>query len=267
MQTKTCQDTPKIKEVHLACIPQCRVFTTPSDAYLAELENTLLHPHFECAPRDQKIRERLNVMFTVTQPTDGPLVTRDPARNAVLADYHAKEMALYASGTRDAADFTKASKFWSAISNPDGTVNSAYGWLIDKDPSCGVKPDVVTPWTWAREALEKDLDTRQAILKFHKREFLSPDVADQVCTMHAVFHVRYGKLHMTTVMRSNDVCRGLAYDLPYFCHLQLRMRDELNHAGHPVTLGSYTHVAHSLHLYERDLDKAYAMLALTPPAS
>ena len=85
----------------------------------------------------------------------------------------------------------------------------------------------------------------------HKRE----GNADQVCTLHVNFAVREGRLHATAVMRSNDVVKGLAFDMPWFVSQLPRMAGEVSW---PV--GTYTHMAHSMHLYERDVPVAEEML-------
>jgi thymidylate synthase len=43
--------------------------------------------------------------------------------------------------------------------------------------------------------------------------------------------------------------------MPWFCELQEQMAEELG-----VLPGTYTHFAHSLHLYESDLEVARRML-------
>ena len=60
---------------------------------------------------------------------------------------------------------------------------------------------------------------------------------------------------MTTYMRSNDLWMGFPYDVFQFTCLQTLLAMELD-----VELGTYTHVAGSLHLYERDYAKGIANL-------
>ena len=49
-------------------------------------------------------------------------------------------------------------------------------------------------------------------------------------------------------MRSNDLWTGFPYDVFQFTAMQILMSMELG-----LELGSYTHIAGSLHLYERNL--------------
>ena len=191
---------------------------------------------------------------------------------------------MYDSGTNLAEDFGKASKFWLSLSNPDGTINSAYGHLIWKHKSHGSNFETQlidapgfssldgggtvkiqntvkrTPWEWCVESLKRDRDTRQAILRFNLPEHAWVGNKDFVCTMHSNFLIRDNKLHMSTVMRSNDLTLGLVYDLPFFCSLMDRMVEELKPMYPDLQKGHYTHTVHSLHIYERDEAKVLKML-------
>jgi thymidylate synthase len=50
-------------------------------------------------------------------------------------------------------------------------------------------------------------------------------------------------------MRSNDVYFGLRNDLSYFIYLQKYVASRLN-----IPVGTYTHFAMSMHVYDRDFD-------------
>lgn len=275
------------------------IFNTTCEAYLGMLELVLNHPEFVCEPRGLRIHECLNVQFKVNNPTSSPIVTKDPERNECIRNYVEKEFALYKSGSRKVEEFAKASKFWKGLANPDGTINSAYGWLIWKNKSCGNpqferqvvedrwrkasnrEPTIIdpntgkvvpiwndtefmrTPWEWAVRSLIADRDSRQAIIRFSLPEHQWDGNKDQTCTMHGVFMIRDNKLHLTIVMRSNDLVKGLVYDLPWFCSLLHEMKAALyavEDNGIHVEIGSYTHIAHSLHIYEQDFEKVKKML-------
>lgn len=240
------------------------LFPTLSVMYHSVLDRLVKRPDYVCSPRGQQIYELLNYQFTVLAPERDPIRTLDEERNKVIADYTARELKLYSSDTRDAAEFAKASKFWAKLANPDGTINSNYGWLIFHKRDCGdtrFNPEMRTAWEWAKQSLISDPDTRQAILFFSRPEFLWVGNKDQVCTLHGQFFIRAKRLHFATVIRSNDVWYGLSYDAPFFCHLQLRMLEELREAGMTdLQPGGWTHMAHSLHLYDRNLVDAFKAL-------
>lgn len=210
------------------------------------------------------IREKLDFSFSVLNPTSDPIKTKDTERNEKIKAYTESELALYRSMSNTAEDFAKISKFWRGIANPDGTTNSAYGWLIWKDKSCGnpeFEPGAMrTPWEWAVQALQQDRDTRQAVLKFHHRRSLWVGCKDQICTMHGMFTIRGGMLNLSMVMRSNDVVKGTVFDVPFFVSLQEMMLSQLRPTYPELKLGIYSHFAHSMHLYEKDLETAKRML-------
>lgn len=236
-----------------------RIAEFVSDAYLGALDDVYNNPEYKSAPRGLPIRERLDYTFMVTSPSADPIVTLDPERNKVIRDYTLKEMALYDACTNRVEDFEKASSFWRKIANEDGTVNSAYGFLIWKNRSCRSHD---TPWEWAKQSLINDKDTRQAFVRFSLPDHQWWGNKDQVCTLHGNFLIRENKLHLTIVMRSNDLVLGLVYDLPWFCSLLDRMVAELRPHYPELQKGTYTHIAHSMHIYDRDEEKVRGMLGL-----
>lgn len=234
-----------------------REHLTTREAYLCALGDVFFLPEYRSAPRGQAIKETTNYGFTVKRPTSDPIKTFDEERNKVIADYTMKEMALYNSCTNRLEDFEKASSFWRKIANEDGTINSAYGYLIWKKESC---PEGMTPWYWAKRSLQVDKDSRQAFVRFSLPIHQYTENKDQVCTMHGNFLIRNNELHLTVVMRSNDLVLGLVYDLPWFCSLLDKMVVELKPTYPDLVKGTYTHIAHSMHIYDRDEDKVRGML-------
>ena len=253
-------------------------------AYLETLRDIYFNYEYRAAPRGIPVREKTDYTFRITNPVAESIVTLDQERNKTIADYTAKEVQLYNSGTNKASDFAKASKFWASLANPDGTVNSAYGHLIWYKKSAGnhYYEDIVqndgqflnegraeqldkyrrTPWEWAKQCLVSDKDSRQAIVRFSLPEHQWVGNKDQTCTMHANFLIRDDKLHLSVVMRSNDLVLGLVYDLPWFVSLIDRMVDELKSTYPNLTKGTYTHTVHSLHIYERNEEMVKKMLGM-----
>ncbi len=239
-------------------------YETTSDAYLAALREVWRCPDFDVAPRGRETREKINYMFCVSRPTSRPIETASKDRNEVMARYTEAEMRLYATGERDAKVWSDlASKFWGGLANPDGTINSNYGWMINfrkiipKTYEGALHyymnhPRYETAWSWAIESLATDPNSRQAFVRFSTPDFQWYGNKDQPCTMHMHFMLRNAALHATTVMRSNDLVKGLAYDLPYFCMLLEKMAEDLREIGVLCSIGSYYHLSHSMHIYERD---------------
>lgn len=245
------------------------------EAYLGTLRDIYFNYDYISSPRGLPIREKLDYSFSIVNPIAVSIKTNDTDRNLVIESYTQKEVELYNSMSNEVSDFVKASKFWEKIANSDGTVNSAYGFLIWANKSHGNiyyekdrydtpegMPTMRTPWQWCTESLKYDKDTRQAILRFSLPEHQYWGNKDQTCTMHGNFLIRDNKLNLTIVMRSNDLVLGLVYDLPWFVSLMDKMLHELKDIYPDLQKGIYTHLVHSLHIYERDEDKVLKMLGI-----
>lgn len=241
-----------------------KIYPDTHTAYREVLRDVYANFEFRASPRGLAIREKVDYAFRVENPSSDPIVTADSGRNEKIAAYTAKEVALYDSCSNRVEDFAKASKFWEKLANPDGTINSAYGYLIWGKKSHGnpaYAPDTVTPWEWAKQSLIKDKDSRQAILRFSLPEHAYPGVKDFTCTLSGNFLIREDRLHLSIVMRSNDVVKGLVYDLPWFCGLMDRMLSELQAIKYPdLQKGTYTHFVHSIHAYENDGETILKMI-------
>lgn len=243
-----------------------RTYNNIHQAYLDTIQDVLDNPDFICAPRGQKILEKTDYSFRVRMPSSEPVITADPERNRTIAEYTAKEMALYDSCSNSLEAFAKASKFWEKIANPDGTINSAYGYLIWSKKSQGnygyehAAESFRSPWEWAKQTLIADKDTRQAVMAFALPEHRWVGNKDQVCTLHGNWLIRDDRLNLSIVMRSNDLSKGLVYDLSWFVSLMDKMVAELKPTYPDLNKGTYTHTAHSMHIYERDIPQMKKML-------
>lgn len=105
------------------------------------------------------------------------------------------------------------------------------------------------------ERLSDDGDSRQAIVQIWDPASDAFGVTkDMPCTLGFQFFIRHGELEMHTMMRSNDVWLGLAYDIAMFSALHGTIAAALG-----VDQGPITHRVGSLHLYERDAEKVDAL--------
>jgi thymidylate synthase len=159
-------------------------------------------------------------------------------------------------GRNDVAWISKYAKFWEHIQNPDGTVNSSYGNLLFTLKN----EHGFSQYEWAHQSLVKDKDTRQAVLHFNLPKHQSFENKDFVCTMYGIFQIRENKLNFTIHMRSNDVILGLPTDIAFFAVLQMQMLNHLKITYPELELGTYTHIANSLHVYERHFELVENML-------
>lgn len=203
------------------------------------------------SPRDIATRELRNCLIEITVPCNELPVIASTERQKKMRKYAAAEGELYETGTLVADEWsTKASKFWGKLADSYGLINSNYGFLIQKVRDARGK----TQWEWAKHCLEKDPDTRQAILHINRPKHQYEGVKDFPCTMHFQFFIREGLLELDVVMRSQDVVKGFPYDVKWFMSRQLLMAEELG-----VPPGPYTHLVHSMHMYDKDLETIKAM--------
>jgi thymidylate synthase len=105
----------------------------------------------------------------------------------------------------------------------------------------------------ACEALAANPASRQIVLQLWDARFDlphadgAPSCADIPCNVVSLLKVRDGRLEWTQIMRSNDIHRGLPYNLVQFTVLQEVMAGWLS-----LELGSYRHWSDSLHVYLND---------------
>lgn len=221
-----------------------------AELYVKLLQGVYYHPDFVVSPRGLKVKERVNAHFTLTNSLDNLF---DNEARAFPQRYLAGELYWYLTGRNDLEFIARYSKFWAGIANVDGTVNSAYGHLLFKGNPC--------EWRFAYDALSTDYDTRQAILHFNQPRHISRvKSGDFPCTLTATFLLRDHKLNLTVNMRSQDLVRGLTFDLPFFSVLQQNMLLLLRQHDHGLKLGWLSLFVNSLHLYKSDWALARKML-------
>lgn len=221
-----------------------------AELYSKVLDQIYNHPDYETSPRGLKIKECLNVVMQLNDPLSN-LFRCDDKKCTLATGYIKKEMILYLKATNSVNDFIKASPFWGKIVNPDGeTINSGYGNLIF-NPSL---EDGRSQFEWAFDCLKADKDSRQAFMRYNNTSHQFAGVKDLPCTYIQLFHIRDNKLHTTIDMRSNDVIKGLAYDVPSFTLFHYLMFLRLKEVYPELEIGTYTHTSHSLHIYESDFE-------------
>ena len=115
-------------------------------------------------------------------------------------------------------------------------------------------PKVIDQLGYVVDSIEKDNDTRQAVLNiWRERPGQSKDIP---CTLNMQFLLREGKLHAVVNMRSNDVILGVTYDMFTFSMVAYSVVLLLRARGIDVDPGSLLVNAGSLHLYEKHYESA-----------
>jgi thymidylate synthase len=207
----------------------------PSEAVEAAIGLCLTHGEVT-SPRGQKTYEVMNPTMVIERPWVLPYTVD----NRELKSFIGAVEALQLVGQTTAPEVVvSGSKVFGNYM--DGNIfHGAYGARI-----YGSLIKLV-------ELLKSDPDSRQAVLTiFDWKQDLGIISKDIPCTLSLQFFIRKNKLCMRVNMRSNDVWLGLPYDLVQFGALQGAVAQALG-----IDMGWYSHTVGSLHLYERDVEKA-----------
>ncbi len=199
-----------------------------SEAYVQIREQLLQAP--EIAPRGMKTKELLGVTIHLTNPRNRLGFHKD--RHYPLTLMIAEAIMLF-SDSDQLAHLKYINPRMEMYSDNGKTLWGSYGNRIHTHIQ-----DVL-------RKLEEDKDTRQAILPIIRPYDLKAVTKDFPCTQFLQLMIRNNKLHMFTVMRSNDFGWGLQFDLPAFTIFQEIIANTLH-----LEIGEYWHIANSMHIYD-----------------
>lgn len=187
------------------------------------------------------VDEIINAVTVIKDPTR--CIMKNKIRKMPMR-YAIGELLWYLSGNNDLKSIQMFTSAWDRMSDDGETVNSNYGYcLMDKFGFNQIEQALIQ--------LRDNPNSRQVVLHIKEaRNLIDNPTKDLNCTVCLQLFIRDEKLYMTTYMRSNDLWMGFPYDVFQFTCLQILMAMQLH-----VGVGTYTHVAGSLHLYERDWQK------------
>ncbi len=194
-------------------------------------------------------REILHAAISVADPRQRWAVSRRPALNPALA---LAEVVWIMTGRSDLAFLEFWSNEYRKYVGGGPELHGAYGYRIRRHLS-------IDQLDRAFRALSSNPDTRQVVLQIWDSEVDMPNPDgtpandDIPCNVMSMPKVRDGRLEWLQVIRSNDVFRGLPYNLVQFTSLQEILAGWLN-----VECGTYNQVSDSLHVYERNTDSVLA---------
>ena len=187
---------------------------------------------------------------------DGNWLTNE--RRALSPAYAAAEFLWYMSREGNITMLKEYAPSYIEYAEPDGKAFGAYGSRLAGNLDHGDLLEEVI------KHLRDTPMTRQAVISLWKASDLvhaiTGVVKDIPCTISWQFLRRKGELHMITNMRSNDVWKGMPYDVFVFTCIQHMLAGELS-----LRTGSYTHIAGSMHLYDKNRDAAVEALTATSP--
>ena len=203
-------------------------------------------------------REILHAAISIEDPRQRWAVSRRPALNPALA---LAEVVWIITGRRDLAFLEFWSKEYRKYAGDGPELHGAYGHRIRRHLS-------IDQLDRAFRVLSSNPDSRQVVLQIWDSEVDMPNpdgtpVNDDIpCNVVSLPKVRDGRLEWLQVIRSNDVFRGLPYNLVQFTSLQEILAGWLN-----IECGTYNQVSDSLHVYERNADSvlaSYPLLDVAP---
>lgn len=192
-------------------------------------------------PRGQKTFDAGHVVIVLETPYDSLPVHCGRDLNVKIA---AAEAIQLVGGFSDPDFMLNIAPQFANYMEDEGFFHGAYGRRIGTQLR-----DVVYK-------LKSDAHSRQAVLTLWDPMLDNyAGKRDYPCTVAIGFGFGpYNRLSMNVTMRSNDVWLGLPYDLFQFSQLHLTVCNAMD-----VPPGEYTHTAWSMHIYERDVDKVYAL--------
>ncbi|UQA96568.1 thymidylate synthase [Streptomyces halobius] len=218
--------------------------TADSVAELFTMAVTLAKSGEKVSPRGMATREVLDLNMRLTQPR-ARLLYAPPARILNPA-FAVAETVWHLSGSDAPWIFDYNARLRQYTD--DGILRGAYG---PRMRNWGGEVDQLHRVV---EILKDDPDSRRATIQLYDPARDAAGHKDVPCTLGFRFHVRGGRLHMSTTMRGQDVWIGMPYDVFFFTTLH-----ELVAGWLDIGLGDYHHHVDSLHIYERDIDKADAL--------
>ena len=135
---------------------------------------------------------------------------------------------------------------WQYASDPDGNINSNYGYLI-------YSSDYYNQYEKVLDELTIAPDGRRAMMIYNRPqiwdEFDENGKSDFICTNAVSYYIRNHKLHCCVQMRSNDVVFGYKNDRAWQLYVLNKMAEELG-----VIPGKIIWQVMNLHVYERHFD-------------
>lgn len=178
-----------------------------------------------------------NIGFEILNPLDNLIETPWRKWSKEYADF---EWQWYLSGDKSGEEISKRAKIWKKCMDENGNVNSNYGWHWQQNDQI----------SYVVDELNKNPESRRASISIYDAKNRHNFENDTPCTYAINFSIRYSKLQMCVMMRSNDLWYGFCNDQYFFSKLQKLVADRLN-----LKVGSYYHFVNNLHIYNNFLKK------------
>ena len=159
-------------------------------------------------------------------------------------DYIERELEWYKSKSLNVNDIPGGPpEIWKMVANPNGRINSNYGWCIYSFENGDQFNKVV-------EELKRNPDSRRGTMIYNRPsmhyDYNTAGMSDFMCTNTVQYLIRDGKVNALVYMRSNDAVFGYKNDYAWQKHVLQEVCDKLD-----LPMGSIFWNVASLHVYER----------------
>ncbi len=194
--------------------------------------------------RNGPTREIMRVTFELTNPLHRWIMSRLPPIKPAFA---IAEVIWMVNGRNDAAFLNYWNRQLPKFVGSDASYYGAYGHRIRSHFN-------LDQLSRAAEVLKTDPNCRQVVLQLWdvKSDLPAPDASPQnkdiPCNVMSILKIRERCLDWLQISRSNDFFRGIPYNFVQFTCLQ-----EIAAGWIGASVGVYTHISDSLHIYENDL--------------
>lgn len=199
----------------------------------------------------QKMIELIGASFIA----DEPAIFGTPSQSYIDA-----EIQWYESMSTNVNDIYKGKKetpqAWQRTANPNGEINSNYGYLVWSDRFHNQFDRVV-------DELTSNPFTRRATMVYIRpsiwAEYNDNSKNDFICTNAVSYYIRDNKMHCVVQMRSNDVVFGYKNDYAWQKYLLNKVVDRYldKNIFDDLEAGNIYWQVQNLHVYQRHFKLLY----------
>jgi len=201
-------------------------------------------------------QELLHAAISIKNPREKWVLSRKPVLNLAFS---LAEIIWLTRGRNDAAFLNFFNRQLPKFAGQTDIYHGAYGHRLRKSMGFDQLESAYT-------AFRANPRTRQVVLQIWDANLDLPDQtgaaksADIPCNTSSILKINNNSLEWLQIMRSNDIFRGLPYNIVQFTALQ-----EILSGWLEIKMGEYHHISDSLHLYSNcadNIQKSYPIQTL-----